>query len=205
MRRTILLTALAGWAALGPLPAITITDLYGDRDGLGIGVGPDEAFNFTKVARELDDAPLVDVWLAGTRQWSHTYAISGLGPITRASFNVVTGGQGWYGVSRVYVDGVAVGSLTDGDGYDGSLPERANFLRLDSFDLTFLASRLSGATTVTIETGVRGDWWALDYSELILSDDPLPSEAETRSVPDGGATLLMLGLGLAGMWRLRSL
>jgi hypothetical protein len=200
MRRTFALTLLAAWAAVGPAPAMTITDLYGDRDGLGIGVLPDAAFDFTQVTREMDDQPLIDVWMSGTRQWSHAYDVSGLGPITSASFKISTGGQGWYGISRVYVDGLFVGNLSDGDGFDGNGLAQANFVRLDTFDLTPFAALLDGATIFTVETSRRGDWWALDYCELILSDDAPPPEP--NRVPDSGGTAWLLGLGLVGLWRL---
>lgn len=170
--------------------ATTVTSLFGDQDGFGIGVLPDQTFYFGAVTAEADDDGFTDQWVYGDQSWTQTYDISGLGALTSASIELFTGGQGWYGLTELYVDGSLVGTLTDGDTSDGGETPAANYARLDVFDLMPFASLIDGSESITINTVLDGDGWVLDYSLLTLSDDV--------AVPEP-ATILLLGTGLVGL------
>lgn len=170
---------------IGVVNATTIVDLYGDQDGFGIGLSNGDPIPFNALVTESDDDGFTDQWIYGT-QWVHTYDISVLGTLALATLTLFSGGQGWMGLSELYVDNVFVGTLTDGDGV-GPL---YNYAYIDTYDLLPFASHFDGATTFTVQTVSSGDGWALDYSELTLSDD--------TAVPEP-ATMLLLGTGMAGL------
>ncbi len=184
------------------LDSSTITDLYGDKDGLGIGVGDGDAFDFNAViADDTEDAgTITDTWMSGTQSWSHTYDLTGLGPITSASWEIFTGGQGWTGLSSLFIDGSFVGNLTDGDGFDVG-GDGENRGRLDVFDLSSFSGFLNSANTLTVDTVLDGDGWALDYSELRIET------AEPATVPEPSTlrALGLIGLVLTGVSRSKRL
>ncbi len=182
----------------GPASALVISDMHGDADGFGLGVVDGEEFDWYAVNFEPDDVGFTDRWVYGDQTWSHSYDISGLGTITSATLEVFTGGQGWYGLTQIYIDGVLVGDLTDGDFTEGSGRYEAypNIARLDTFDLMPYIAAIDGAETLTVATIRSGDGWVLDYSKITLSDDG------SQSVPEPSA-LLLLGPGLVGLAMLR--
>jgi hypothetical protein len=169
--------------------AIT-TSLYGDKDGFGVGFTPNQSFSTSYPSLSKNDpadtGTITDSWLLGDQTWSHTYDISGFQTITSASIEVFTLGQGWHGISSLYIDGSYVGNLTDGDNSGAYLS--TNWARLDIFDLMPYSSLLDGANSIKIDTyGTNNDQWALDYSVLSVSSVPIP-----------GAVWL-LGSGIAGV------
>lgn len=168
----------------GSVNATVIVDQIGDADGFGIGAVADATFDWTTIGA--GDGDGTDVWVYGDQTFTHSYDISGLGSITSASLEIFTGGQGWTGLSSLYIDGSLVGQLTDGD-------QNANIARLDVFDLMSYAALLDGANTLTIDTTASGDGWVLDYSKLTISD-----EDNSASVSEP-ASLSLLGLGLIGL------
>jgi hypothetical protein len=185
VRNVIIAAALGGLASLAS--ATTIVNSVGDKDGFGIGVLPNQGFDFSLVTGPAE-AGGTDIWMYGNHSWTHTYSLIGLGPITSASLEIMTGGQGLGGLSSLYVDGHYVGTLTDGDDTGPAY----NYARLDVFNLTPFASYLNGADTITVATYQPGDGWVLDYSQLTISDGG-------ASAPDGGFTMLLLGLGLSSL------
>jgi hypothetical protein len=170
--------------------ALTTSDLYGDIDGMGIsGLSDGAAFDWTAVTSGAADAgTITDQWMYADHSWTHTYDISGLGTLTSATLEIATGGQGWYGLTSIYIDDILVGTLTDGDTNDGGTNE--NLYQVDTFDLLSLGVNFQGASTLKTVHVNSGDGWALDYSLLTISDDAAP-------VPEP-ATMLLFGTGIAG-------
>lgn len=171
--------------------AAVITDLYGDKDGFGIGVTDGTTFTMTDVVTEVDDAPFTDRINRGSVSYSHTYDLTGLGPIINASLEIFTAGSGYarglppnvvYFMADVYADTTYLGTLSLGD--TGSTTVIAN---LDIFNLTPFSAQLTGATQLTIDAFLL-DAWLLDYSELTIT---------TADVPEP-SILSLLGLGLLG-------
>ena len=178
----------------GVANSATVTSLYGDKDGFGIGFVPNQSFSnsYPSLSKNdpADTGTITDSWMLGDQTWSHTYDISGFGTILSASIEIFTLGQGWHGISSLYIDGSYVGNLTDGDNSGAYL--RTNWARLDIFDLTPYSSLLDGADSITIDTyGTNNDQWALDYSELSVSSVPIP------------AAVWLLGSGLVGFVAIR--
>ncbi|RCU45758.1 PEP-CTERM sorting domain-containing protein [Corallincola holothuriorum] len=161
-----------------------IVDLIGDKDGFGIGVQDGEGFSYSDVGP--GDGDGTDVWRNGDYIFSHTFDLTSFGSIVDATLEIFTGGQGLNGQSTVYLDGVNVGLLTDGD---NTGPEY-NYATLDIFQLTDFAALLDNAAEIRIDTVSSGDGWVLDYSELTIytADAEVPAPA----------SVLLLGLAALG-------
>ncbi len=164
--------ALLFLVGFGTVSAATVVDLVGDKDGLGIGVTSGSSFEYSTVGP--GDGDGTDEWVYNTQSYTHTFDLSTLGgPITSASLSIFTGGQGFNGLTSVYMNGELIGQLTDGDNVGGDY----NVAWLDTFDLTAYASILaSGTVSIEIVPVGSGDGWALDYSELtVTSAVPVPA------------------------------
>lgn len=176
--------------------AITVTDLYGDKDGFGSDIQDGEFFWPWDVVTEVDDEGFTDRWVFGTQSWSHVYDISGFSNITSATLTVFSGGQGLgvFASSQLFIDDVYVGDLSDGE------IAFANFARKDVLDLTSFAGHLQGSNTIEIRTFYDIDAWVLDYSEITITGDLDPNgpSAPGAPVPEP-ATMTLMGLGLAGL------
>lgn len=162
--------------------ATTIEAQLGDADGFGIGATHASGFEWSAVGG--GDGDGTDTWVYGTQAVSLTYSLGGLGPITSASLEVFTGGQGLNGLTSVLIDGQLLGTLTDGD----DVGPMYNYAWRNTFDLSSFLALLDGSNTLTFQTISGGDGWVLDYARFTISDDGAP-------VPEPGA-LALLAAGL---------
>jgi PEP-CTERM motif len=181
MKGKIKLLATAGFCVTAALAhAAPVSSLVGDKDGLGIGLNSGDGFTWSAIGPADGDG--TDVWFYGSQSVLHTFALPG--PITSATLELFTGGQGLGGLSSVYLNGTFIGHLTDGDDVGPSY----NYAWNDSIDLLPFASLLTGNDTVLISPFRGGDdGWALDYSEISINAVPEPS------------TYALMALGLAGI------
>jgi hypothetical protein len=168
--------------------SVIIVDQIGDADGFGIGATNGAAFDWGSIGA--GDGDGTDVWRTQDYTYTHVYDISGLGVVTAASLELFTGGQGWYGLTSIYIDDQLVGQLTDGD----DVGPGYNYAWLDTFDLSSYATLMDGANTITVDVfNPGGDGWVLDYSKLTITAVPVPA----------AVWLFGSGLGLLGWFRRR--
>ncbi len=197
--RPLILTIIFLFVSCGPLAASTITDLYGDRDGFGIDVHEGEWFNFQKIqgsSGEYSQFPTDEWSTRGILElglgWTHTYSLDDFGPLTFASLEIFTGGQGDYGPSQLYLGTTFVGTITSDGG---------TFAHRHVLDLSPYLDLLDGSDTFKLVTALSSDgWvdnWVLDYSALTVSDS-----ASVSSVPLPSSLLLLAG-GCLGLWSCR--
>ncbi len=195
--RSLILTIIFLVVSCGPLAASTITYLYGDRDGFGINVQEGASFDFQALQQNYgtySEFP-TDEWSSwGTLSlgWTHKYSLDDFGPLTSASLEIFTGGQGDYGASQLYLGTTLVDTIS-GDG--------GNFAHRHVLDLSPFLDLLDGSDTFKLVTALSSDgWvdnWVLDYSALTVSDS-----ASVSSVPLPSSLLLLAG-GCLGLWSCR--
>ena len=135
-----------------------------------------------------------DQWRVGDFEFTHSHDISGSGGITFATLEIFTGGQGWLGLTSLYIDNQLVGTLTDGDTSTG-LTGGQNIARLDTFDMMPFSSFLDGADEIKVDTFYSGDidndgdidedGWVLDYSRLTITYENANPNV-TTPVPEPG-------------------
>lgn len=179
-----------GWATMAS--GATIADLYGDKNGFGLGVEENATFDWhglplgfqggdmTNFFTTINDLPLT---------WTHIYSLLGVGIITSATLEIFSGGQGLYDDSEVFLDGEKVGTLTKGD------TGNKNYARKDVIDLMPYVHLLDGNDAISVETctgsGGGVDNWVLDYSLLTITYEPI-----STPVPP---SLVLFGSGLMGL------
>ncbi len=174
--------------------AVTIVDLYGDKDGFGLGLTDgytQPTWPEAPIAQDdlADVGTITDMKLLTDNIWQQSYDISGIASISSASLEVMTFAQGYLGVSSIFFDDILVGTLTDGDNtYEDNNPN-INTVWMNTFDLTSFGLSLDGVSTITIDTTNLSDWWYLDYSELTITGAPVPEPT----------TMLLFGLGILGL------
>ena len=185
-----------------PNSVLSVTDLVGDKDGFGLNVLEDQVVSFDQ-NYGLAAGQITDGWTNRgilPLSWEHEYSLTGFSSITGAYLEIFTGGQGFYGLSRILLDGKEIGYLTNGESGGHS------FARLDKFDLSaFLNLLEDGHVSIRVETQYRGggytdnnqpaDNWILDYSQLTIYG---VSDATPAPVPEP-SSILLLGIGLIGL------
>lgn len=152
---------LAITLALAPLAsqAGQITVRYGALDGLGIGVGDGDAFEFLDLLGPEPDG--TNGWAFGGFSAPITSAWSGT--LTGASLQVFAGGWGFNGPAAVYLNNQQVGTLSVGEDANGT-----NTAHLDQYDLGAFLGLLTGQDLVEIRTLDVDDGGVLGYLQLTL-------------------------------------
>ena len=136
--------------------------------------------------------------------------LSSSNPTKSGEFNITTGLLGGYDPLTETVSSATVwfavsdDQLLDSDEWVQFTLDGLNFLNPIEVDLTLVSGQVSGSALVSLDsTGTlsytihrtEGDFWALGAK--------LMAQAGPRSVPDGGATLMLLGGALARIEVLR--
>ncbi|MDT7838371.1 PEP-CTERM sorting domain-containing protein [Aquabacterium sp. OR-4] len=153
--------ALAAVMVLAPLAsqAGQVTSRYGALDGLGIGVGDGQAFEFLDLL-----GPEAD----GTNGWafggfSAQIDSAWIGTLTGASLQVFAGGWGYNGAAAVFLNNQQIGTLSVGEDANGT-----NTAHLDQYDLGAFLGMLTGQDLVEIRTVDVDDGGVLGYFQLSL-------------------------------------
>lgn len=185
-----------------PNDILSVTDLVGDKDGFGLNVKEGDTVEYNS-SNLLAAGQVTDGWTyrgALPLSWDHDFSLNEDFIITDAYLEIFTGGQGFYGLSRLLLDGEEIGHLTDGE--SGG----QNFARLDTFDLSSYLNLLEdGHVAIRVETQYQGggytdnnqgaDNWILDYSQLTIYG---VSNTAPAPVPEP-SSILLLGIGLIGL------
>ncbi len=137
--------------------------------------------------------------------------LTSLNSTKSGTFDITTGLLGGYNPATETVTSATVwfavsdDQLLDSDEWVQFKLNGEDFLKPIEVDLTLVSGQILGTALVsldatgklsyTIQQTGRGDFWALGAK--------LMAEAGPRAVPDGGATLMLLGGALAGIEVLR--
>lgn len=136
--------------------------------------------------------------------------LSGSNPTKSGIFDITTGLLGGYNPATETITAATVwfavsdDQLLDSDEWVKFTLDGQSFLHPIEVDLTLASGQVLGSALVSLDaTGklsysiqrTDGDFWALGAK--------LMAEAGPRAVPDGGATLMLLGGALAGIEVLR--
>ncbi len=151
---------LAVTLALAPLAsqAGQITARYGALDGLGIGVGDGDAFEFLDLLGPEPDG--TNGWTFGG--FSAPISSAWSGTLTGASLQVFAGGWGYNGAATVYLNNQLVGTLSLGEDANG-----VNTAHLDQFNLDAFLSLLTGQDLVELRAD-PDDGGVVGYVQLSL-------------------------------------
>ena len=140
--------------------------------GFGLGVQPDQVFDLSAVSSIGDADGLTDKGLFGDQSYSHTLDLSEVAEceLIHATLEIMTGGQGFLGLTTIIVDGVIVGELTDGEIFTPDISNvPLNTARLDILDLFPVLSTLDSIQSVIVDTEQDGDYYVIDYSEMKMT------------------------------------
>ncbi len=221
MKRFLTAAVLVYWFIFcGAAGANSLTSLYGDRDGFGLGYGPGQVFHvnwefYEALAGSANGDPAgTDMFGAGIqareghfawRQW--TMAVGPWGEadtVTALSLEMLTGaGFRFYQHSTLYFDTdpgeaehwMAVGQFACPQWNDEHLKVREDVFDLMPLQDWILPCLRSGSVTFRVETragsgGFPYAGWMMDYSVLSISDREPPAQ-----IPESPtAALLCAGL-----------
>lgn len=191
MSRLLVAAALPTLLCAGTAQAafVSLSSNYGDADCFGLGgtCAPGDGYVTTlggvffadnRTAADIATAPITDIWQAGNRSWTHTYAMPGT-PLV-ASFQFLIAGFADIGSVDLLIDGVVSATYTFAGQND----------IVHSLSLAVPLSAIDGSTTFAL-SGPGGDGYILDSSRLTI-------RFETTDIPAPG-TLLLAALALGGL------
>ncbi|GEM_PF-1376078 len=212
--------------------ATTIQSLFGDMDGFGLGYVDGQEFkanqDFQEAVRACHETTdgITDAFSSGNhgdgiawKEWSQPLGNMLPVPFSQTSLEVVTGGQGLFGASTLYlVDGdshkIKIGNLTDGDTGESSFVRRDVFDLMPFWDTIYAGFLKTGKLDFRIETiadqnggQFAYDGWIMDYSRLTISDAvPIPEPELPLLLVCGFGFLVLLakmktGSGVLGVRR----
>lgn len=166
--------------------AATVTTRFGSQDGFGIGIRSGDAFLFEDLVMPSGEG--TDEWIYGglTAQLSSSWT----GNLQDAQLQVFSGGWGLDGPAGVYLNGVRVGALSDGDNGAGDL----NHAYLDTFDLQSFLNELTGLDSIEIRAANPDDGGVVGFIQLSLQTQDAPGS----TVPEP-ASLALAAVALAGV------
>jgi hypothetical protein len=188
--RVFMAAALPALLCAGSVQAavVSVSSAYGDSDCFGLGVACTEGASFPSLggvffadnrsAADLASAPETDIWKAGSRSWTHSYATDGTA--LAATFQFLVAGMADIGVVSLLIDGAVAAT------YDFS-PSNST---VRSLSVSVPLSAIDGSTTFSL-SGPGGDGYILDAAQLSM-------RFEVNDVPEPGS-LLLAGLALAGL------
>ena len=175
--------AVAAPAFTSTASASTITVLYGDEDGFGLGLPIVNGGTYTggfgdnRTAADVATAPNTDIFKNGYPQtWTFTYALNG--PVVAATMQFYIAGFADVGSVQLAVDGTNLAI------YNFAPPNLTTRLLSVAVPLALV----DGSTQFTL-TGPAGDGYIMDFAKLTV---------ETQSVPEPTA-LFLLGAALTGL------
>ncbi len=164
----------------------TVSDLYGDIDGFGIGISENDSFSISQVptVRTEGETDYLTNALSHPVTWNHSIALPDNVIVNHISLEIFSGGQGLGHIpSSVWINDSFLGYLTDGE-ING-----VNFARKDIFSISNSFTDELAELTIKVITNAPNngfDNWVMDYS--LVSVDYTQN---TATVPEPSSMMLL--------------
>lgn len=215
IRKVAMVAVLGAIGMAAQAAPVTASQTLGGIDSFGTVLsgfgsqGSNEAFD-SGVLDPFAPGP-TDLLVEGAALQFSSILPAGAGTISSARLVLRTGGFGLFGLATVKVNGVEVGTLTDGDNPDALLIYREETAHVDVFDnlLAVAGLVLTGNDLVEIITApgpdpLYADGGAIDYAILEITYDDGSSTGGGTTPEPASLALAALGLIAAGAARRRA-